>query len=185
MADEQAPEAPADATPDATPGLHPGITVERVTPDTWHHYRAVRQAALIDSPRAFWTTYADSARRSDDDWRAFAATGPSTWLAWDLDRPVGTVAIAAADDQPEGTVYLVGMWVSGSVRGSGTAALLVDTALAHARDAGARRVVLDVARENLRARRFYLRRGFVPTGETGVMPWDPTCVEERMALDLG
>lgn len=184
MADEPVPAA-SDAHGDAVPGLHPGITVERVTPDTWHHYRAVRQAALIDSPRAFWTTYADSARRTDEDWRAFATTGPTTWLAWDLDRPVGTVGLWHADDQAVDEVYLVGMWVSGSVRGSGAAALLVDAALAHARDSGVRRVVLDVARENLRARRFYLRRGFVPTGDTGVMPWDPTCVEERMALDLG
>ena len=167
-----------------TPALHPGIRVERVTDATWRDYRAVRLAALVDSPRAFWTRYAQAATRTDDEWRAMASTGPATWLAWDGDRPVGTVGLWRADDLPDDSVYLVGMWVSASVRGSGAATLLVDTALAHARDTGIRRVVLDVARENLRARRFYLRRGFGPTGETGVMPWDPTCVEERMVLSL-
>ncbi len=169
---------------EAVPGLHPGIRVEPVTDATWRAYRDVRQAALIDSPRAFWTTYAQSAARTDDDWRALVATGPALWLAWDLDRPVGTVGLAHGDDQPDDEVYLVGMWVAGAARGSGAAAALVDAAIARARADGRRRVVLDVARENSRALRFYLRRGFALTGETGTMPWDPTCVEERMVLGL-
>ncbi|MBD3783596.1 MAG: GNAT family N-acetyltransferase [Micrococcales bacterium] len=169
---------------EAVPGLHPGLRVERLTEDTWRDYRAVRLAALIDSPRAFWTTYAEAAARSDDDWRAYAASGPATWLAWDLDRPVGTAGLWHGGDQPGHEACLVGMWVSGGSRGSGIAADLVDAAVAHAQAEGRTRVVLDVARENARALRFYLRRGFVLTGETGVMPWDPTCVEERMALDL-
>lgn len=169
---------------EAAPGVHPGLRVEPVTDATWRAYRDVRQAALIDSPRAFWTTYAQSAARTDDDWRALVATGPALWLAWDLDRPVGTVGLAHGEDQPDDEVYLVGMWVAGAARGSGAAADLVDAALARARADGRRRVALDVARENSRALRFYLRRGFALTGETGTMPWDPTCVEERMVLEL-
>ncbi len=166
------------------PGLAPPLRVERVTPDAWRAYRDVRQAALIDSPRAFWTTWAESARRTDDDWRTFVESGPTVWLAWDGDRPVGTVGLWHHEDQPPDEVYLVGMWVSGAARGSGAAAALVSAAVGHARAEGRVRVALDVARENVRAARFYLRRGFVPTGETGTMPWDPTCVEERMVLDL-
>ena len=37
---------------------------------------------------------------------------------------------------------------------------------------GFRRVVLDVAHENARARAFYARLGFIPTGQGGAMPWD-------------
>ena len=170
---------------EASGGLHPGIRVERVTEATWRAYRDVRLAALIDSPRAFWATYAESAARTDDEWRErVGATGP-TWLAWDLDRPVGTVGLWHAADLTDDEDHLVGMWVTGPARGSGVATALVETALDHARAEGRTRLVLDVARENVRARRFWLRRGFVPTGETGTMPWDPTCVEEQMALDLG
>ena len=50
---------------------------------------------------------------------------------------------------------------------------------------GFRRVVLDVAHENTRARAFYARLGFPPTGEVGAMPWDQTVTEETLALDLG
>ncbi len=168
----------------AEPGRHPGVRVERVDERSWRDYRAVRLAALLDSPRAFWTRYAEAAARSDEDWLGFVRSGPAVWLAWDLDRPVGTVGLWHADEQPDSDVYLVGMWVSGGSRGSGVAADLVDAALAHSRAEGRTRVVLDVARENPRALRFYLRQGFALTGETGVMPWDPTCVEVRMARDL-
>ncbi len=169
---------------EAGPGVAPPLRVERVTAAMWRAYRDVRQAALIDSPRAFWTTWAESARRSDEEWRAFVETGPAVWLAWDGDRPVGTVGLWHADDQPPDEVYLIGMWVAGAARGSGAAAALVTAALEHAGGEGCARVALDVARENVRAARFYLRQGFVPTGETGTMPWDPTCVEERMVRDL-
>ncbi len=167
---------------DAAPGAP--VRVEPVTEATWRAYRDVRQAALIDSPRAFWTTWAESARRDDEEWRAFAASEPTVWLAWEGDRPVGLVALWHADEQPDDEVYLVSMWVAACARGGGAAAALVGTAVDRAREEGRSRVVLDVARENVRATRFYRREGFVPTGETGTMPWDPTCVEERMALVL-
>ncbi len=77
------------------------------------------------------------------------------------------------------------MWVAGAARGTGAAAALVSTALNHAREQGWGTVVLDVAVENVRAAAFYRRMGFVPTGETGTMPWDPTCVEERMVRTVG
>ncbi len=168
----------------AEPGPAPQLGIERVHDAAWRAYRDVRLAALIDSPRAFWTRYAEAAERSDDDWRGMVAGGPALWLAWDGDRPVGTVGLWHADDQPADEVYLVGMWVASTARGSGAARELVGAAVAEARSRGRRRVALDVARENVRARRFYLRNGFVPTGRTGTMPWDPTCVEERMVLDL-
>ena len=50
---------------------------------------------------------------------------------------------------------------------------------------GFRRVVLDVAHENTRARAFYARLGFTPTGRVGAMPWDESVTEETLALDLG
>ena len=168
----------------AEPGLHPGVRVEPVTGASWRAYRDVRQAALIDSPRAFWTTWAESAARTDEDWQAFVETGPVLWLAWEGDRPVGTVGLWRAEDQPDEEAHLIGMWVAGAARGSGVAAALVEAAVARARAEGRTRLSLDVTLENPRARRFYLRCGFVPTGERATMPWDPTCVEERMVRTL-
>ncbi len=161
-----------------------GLVVERVTAASWRTWRDVRLASLIDSPRAFWTTYAESAVSTDDEWRERCAHGSPTWLALDSGRPVGTVGLWDDDDSPREEICLVGMWVATVARGTDVATRLVGTALGHAASSGYRRVVLDVAHENARARAFYTRRGFRPTGVVGRMPWDPAVTEETLALDL-
>ena len=170
---------PTDAAP-------AGIRVVRVTPDAWRTYRDVRLAALIDSPRAFWETYENAAARTDEQWRdRCGPDAPATWMALDGDRPVGTVGLWHDADQPADEVVLVGMWVAGVARGTDVGRRLVEAALADAATSGFRRVVLDVAHENARARAFYARLGFSPTGRVGAMPWDETVTEETLALDLG
>ena len=161
-----------------------GLVVERVTAASWRTYRDLRLAALIDSPRAFWAQYADAAQRTDDEWRERCASPDPTWLARDHGRPVGTVGLWHAPDQAAAEVHLVGMWVATVARGTEAATQLVGTALTHAAASGWRRVVLDVAHENARARAFYVRMGFRPTGQVGGMPWDPSVTEETLALDL-
>jgi RimJ/RimL family protein N-acetyltransferase len=161
-----------------------GIRIEAVTAELLATYRDVRIAALIDSPRAFWTTYEQAASRTDDAWAQWIDEGPQTWLAFAGDSPVGTVGLWRGDDQPAGEITLVGMWVATVVRGSDVAERLVRVALEASSDAGLRRVVLEVAHENSRAWAFYSRMGFRPTGETGSMPWDTSVTEERMVLDL-
>jgi ribosomal protein S18 acetylase RimI-like enzyme len=76
------------------------------------------------------------------------------------------------------------MWVATVARGTDVATRLVGTALTHAAASGRRTVVLEVAHENARARAFYARMGFRPTGEVGRMPWDRSVTEETLALDL-
>ncbi|MFL6175770.1 MAG: GNAT family N-acetyltransferase [Ornithinibacter sp.] len=160
------------------------LVVELVTAASWRTWRDVRLASLIDSPRAFWVQYAEAAERTDHEWRERAATTGSTWLAFDDGRPVGTVGLWHAPEQPAAEVYLVGMWVASVARGSDVATRLVGAALTSAAASGFRRVVLDVAHENARARAFYARMGFRPTGAVDRMPWDPSVTEETLALDL-
>ena len=143
------------------------ISVRPVTEDTWRTYRDVRLAALLDTPRAFANTYAVSAAYPDESWLA-RLTSMTVWLATDADRPVGTVAIWHDGHQPDVETYLIGMWVSASVRGRGVGDLLVTTALDAAGQGGFRRVRLDVAEENLPAMRLYERHGFTRDGST----WD-------------
>lgn len=144
-----------------------GVSIVPVTEDNWRTYRDVRLAALLDTPRAFANTYAVSAAYSDDSWRA-RLTSMRIFLAMEEDRPVGTVAIAPADELPDDEAYLIGMWVSASVRGRGVGDLLVARALRAAAESGFTRVHLDVGEENLPAQRLYERHGFVRTGTT----WD-------------
>ena len=109
--------------PGSGPATEPvsGLVVERVDAESWRSYRDVRLAALIDSPRAFWATYAEAAQRTDEEWRERCATTGPTWLAFDDGRPVGTVGLWHADEQPADEVFLVGMWVATVARGTAAA----------------------------------------------------------------
>ena len=76
------------------------------------------------------------------------------------------------------------MWVAPSHRGTGMANRLVDTVIAWAKEAGARRIGLWVTRDNDRARRLYERAGFSATGDVQPLPSDSGKEEIRMTRDL-
>lgn len=147
-------------------------------------HRDVRLAALIDSPRAYGGTYLESARLSEQEWRARASPAHPAWLALDGDRPLGTVGLYRLDIMPEEDTALVAMWVATVARGSGVAQALVGAAADHARAEGRRRLLLEVAHENRRAWAFYERLGFRATGRVVRVPWDVSVTQEEMALDL-
>jgi ribosomal protein S18 acetylase RimI-like enzyme len=159
-------------------------TLCRVDASNWRTYRDVRLASLLDTPLAFGSTYAAEAAFADDGWLARLHSGSSTWLAVLADLPVGTVASFRFPEQGEDETCLVGMWVAGHARGTGVADALVTAVLDDARSRGLVRVTLDVADGNGRARAFYERMGFRPTGRQGALPHDPRVVELEMAREL-
>ena len=169
----------------------PGLTVRRAGPQDWRTYRDLRLAALLDSPRAFWTTYAQAASRSEDQWRS--SLDWPLWIAHapispDPDHPaapVGLVALWHAPGSSDGDIGLVQMWVASWARGRGAADALIGAAVDFARSDGWTRVTLEVAQENDRARGAYRRMGFVETGRRSEMPWDGAVIEVEMARDLG
>jgi ribosomal protein S18 acetylase RimI-like enzyme len=163
----------------------PALWVTPVDETNWMRYREVRLDALKRAPRAYWTTYADAAGRSDDEWRQLVtqpAERSRTWLALLGERPVGTVGALRLPDQPPGECILVGLWVDPAARGLGVGELLVRTVAEAAAQQGMQRVVLEVAHENRPAVALYERMGFVPTGRTGAMPHDPSITEFEMEL---
>ena len=118
-------------------------------------------------------------------WRERVAAWP-WFLAWRDGEPVGLVAVVT--EQPGGASgwHLISMWVSPQVRGSGVADGLVAAVTAHARAAGVSTVTLWVAARNDRARGFYERMGFRPTGVRQTYQRDdaPDLDEEELTLDL-
>ncbi len=164
-----------------------GLRVVPVDETNWRVYRQVRLDALRGAPRAFWTTHAEAAARTDDQWRQMVTQPPErsrTWLALSDGRAVGSVGSFRMPDQPEGECILVGMWVDPTARGLGVGELLVRAVLAAAAEQGLERVVLEVAHENEPAVALYRRLGFVPTGRTGAMPHDPSITEFEMERPL-
>jgi ribosomal protein S18 acetylase RimI-like enzyme len=154
-------------------------------PAQWERVRAIRLRALADAPDAFATTHADAAARPPEHWRERLADDASrTFLASVAGEDVGLVVGSVYREAP-GSAGLFGMWVVPEGRGRGIARALVATVVAWARAAGYRRLLLDVADENLPAVRLYERCGFRATGVTGSLPPPREHVREHQrALDL-
>jgi ribosomal protein S18 acetylase RimI-like enzyme len=158
------------------------IQIRQAHPDEWATVRDVRLAALADAPGAFASTLSLELARTEPEWRSRIGAWP-WFLAWCAGTPAGLVA--AVPDQPaSGPLatdpparvprgwHLVSMWASPQVRGTGVAELLVGAVMEHARAAGASRITLWVAVDNARARAFYQRMGFTPTGRRQAYPRD-------------
>lgn len=168
----------------------PGLVVERLAPAQWRTYRDLRLAALLDSPRAFWTSYAEAAAHQEQDWQD--RLGWPSWCAYaapspDPQRPLAPVALVALwhpPHAPEGDIALVQMWVASWGRGAGVADALIAAALQTARDDGWLRVVLEVGHDNLSAQRCYRRAGFAATGRSAGRPWDDRAIDVEMARSV-
>lgn len=94
---------------------------------------------------------------------AIARSGGRWWVVRDAGRLVGS--IAASDRDPHGDVELKRLYVAASHRRRGLGTHLVAEVEAHARDLGARRVVLWTDSRFTRAHELYRRLGYVATGD--------------------
>src|ERR1700681_4160197 len=148
------------------------LTIRRCGLDDWHHLRAIRLEALVDTPDAYGSTYAESVLWSDAQWKNAASTR-LYYLAHRDGAVVGMVSGGFNDAYP-GTRWLYGMYVTPSERGSGTAALLVRAIDDWAKSHGVAEVYLHVTTSVPRARAFYEKAGFHPTGESFHMERDHT-----------
>lgn len=167
-----------------------GLTVRRLTPADWQMSRQVRLAALADAPQAFMSTLAREQAFDEQVWRdRLASPAAATFLAWVDGEPAGTATgkIDNPDDEfaVAGAWQLVGMWVDRRFRGTGVAGTLVETVADHVSSQGAGALVLWVTEVNDRARAFYRRLGFAPTGaRQPLRPGEPDHIELQMIRQL-
>jgi RimJ/RimL family protein N-acetyltransferase len=160
-----------------------GIRIDRASAADWRVVKEIRLRALAEAPYAFSSTLSDEQAIDDEQWRR--RMGSRAWfLARDQSRPVGIAAVIGKDERPEER-HLVSMWVQPDRRGSRVASDLVAAGCRFAEDDHAEYLTLWVADANPRARRFYQRLGFVPTGERQPMRTEtPELGEQRMRLPL-
>ena len=172
-------------------GVPADPAVRRILPDEWQVYRQVRLTALAEAPYAFMSTLEREQGFGEDIWRQrLGSPTAATFLAWRDGQPAGTATGKVDDPADEYAVprawQLVGMWVDPRARGLGVADELVDTVAGHAMAEGAASLVLWVTEVNDRARAFYKRMGFLPTGARQlVRPSEPGLWEEQMIRQLG
>ena len=165
--------------------------IRRAGPEHWRACRDARLRALADAPHAFASTLERERGFDDEVWQQrLSATSAATFLAWQGDEVVGmaTGVPDRADDEfaVPGAWQLVGMWVAPQARGRGIADRLVELVAGHAHASGAVSLVLWVTEVNARARAFYQRIGFVPTGRRQlVRPQEPDHWEIQMIRAFG
>src|SRR5882672_11341225 len=110
------------------------IEIRALYADDWAVTKALRLAALLDSPEAFGGSYEESVRRSEEQWRAWPVDG-QVFAAVLNGEPVG---MGCGWRPPEASsTNLIGMWIAPAARGTGLAALLIDAVAEWARDNGA------------------------------------------------
>lgn len=138
------------------------ITIQRLTPEDWILWRALRLEALREAPSAFGSTLADWQGAGDTEfrWRDRLASVAFNVVALLGQVPVGMVS--GNDHPPE--VELISMWVAPLARGKGVGDRLVDAVVDWAKVQGALRVVLSVKTGNRRAIHLYQRHQFVEEG---------------------
>jgi len=164
------------------------VRVERVRPEQWPLWRAIRLEALADTPIAFLELLADAQSKTDAQWQdptTAAAQGDAhgLWLARDGDRVVGCIGGVRYEPGDDVLVYTV--YVSPPVRSAGVLDRLLEAVTDWTRTLeGVARLRLEVHEDNARARAAYVRRGFVETGATAPYPPDPTRQELEMVRPL-
>ena len=143
------------------------IEIRALGADDWALTRALRLAALVDSPEAFGGTYAESVQRSAEQWREWPRDG-QVFAAVVDGEPVGM----GCGWRPPGAsgTHLIGMWIAPAARGTGLAPRLIDAVAQWARGNGSDALDLVVYETNPRAYRAYLKYGFVNAGPNAQYP---------------
>jgi ribosomal protein S18 acetylase RimI-like enzyme len=167
------------------------IFVRRVRPDDWPRLKALRLEALEDTPIGFLERYEDALKIADEGWQFRAHRGSDAgdsaqFVAAQGDGPFVGTMVGFPDGAGSDAVWLAAVYVTPAWRrrDRGVADALLDAVVDWARNRHASRVLLEVHEDNLPARAFYRRRGFVETGQRKPYPLDPSADELVMALPL-
>ena len=175
------------------------VTVRSLGEEDWREFKAIRLAALRDSPDAFVASADDEEGFEEDFWRLRlrrstrlvavrqAAEGSGG-------QPVGVVSLGEGKDEEGRVAEIFGLWVAPAARGTGVATKLVEASADRARRDGRTHVSYWVGTDNGRAVAFASGIGFRPTdfrrpmrvaSSNGAAPDDDLPEEIAMVLPLG
>jgi ribosomal protein S18 acetylase RimI-like enzyme len=154
-----------------------------IAPSNVMQFKAVRLAALQDSPTAFGSTYAKESKLTDADWLArskrWAGDTAIGCLAIDSHHPVG-ILLCTMDERDPTRAEAISMWVAPTHRRRGVGQMLIDAIVNWCRKKDVQMLTLMVTNSNAVALAFYRRLGFEMTGRTEPYPNDPALFEYEM-----
>ncbi len=175
------------------PSANKRCKVRRIRADEGPALRAIRLAALADSPSAFGSSLErelafDDALWETRAWQAAHGSRAGTFVV-DGDREVawcGLVTILGPGHEATPTTEnaeLVSMWIHPSARRKGIAVALLETAIEFSRTIHAKAIELSVTHDNAAAKALYVRCGFASV--QGQLAENHPCIEEvRLRLHL-
>ncbi|HTL39857.1 MAG TPA: GNAT family N-acetyltransferase [Pseudolysinimonas sp.] len=167
--------------------------------DDWELVRELRLRMVLDTPIAFLETADQVREATEEEWRSRVtrslAPGSTRYIAVAPDgRWVGCMSAFLSDGEPPYVVdpqpgptraNLVGVFVDPVWRGdAGVADALLVSVSTWVREQDLDRLYLHVGEANLRARRFYAKKGFQETGVVVAVPQQPGVGEVEMLLTL-
>ncbi len=158
-----------------------GLVVERAQESDVERVKAVRLAALADSPSAFGSTLAEERKYDEADWRGWCRD-TATFLAAQDGVPIGIAA--GVDGTSPDQRKLIAMWLHPGHRGSGASTALVAAVRSWSLRDDAATLMLWVTRSNHAAVKPYRRARFCKTGATKPLPSNPTLIEDQLVLDV-
>jgi GNAT superfamily N-acetyltransferase len=161
---------------------NPTLLVRRAERDDWLALKTIRLEALRDTPAAYGSSLDAALSFSDKRWRAM--TVQQGYFLVERDGEIVAMAAGGYNDDRPGEHWLYAMYVTPSARGGVVAPSLVDAVATWATSEGANALYLDVTTSLARARAFYRKVGFQPTGERRVMERDPSIELIRMRKEL-
>lgn len=163
------------------------IDVGPLGEDDWEVYRAIRLAALSESPEAFVGTHDEEQEYPESLWRERMRR--STRLLAQRDgRPVGVLSLGRVGPPERQVAEVFGLWVHPAARGTGVASRLLEAAADQARRDDETHLAYWVGTENGRAVAFASGIGFRPTDfrrPLRVVSEDDGGEEIAMVLPLG
>jgi RimJ/RimL family protein N-acetyltransferase len=165
------------------------IIVKPLTAQDAQAFKALRLNAISDSPAAIWPTYEEEARTTPEaiGERIRQSDTQIVFGAFDGSRLIGIVGLRRQPlVQVAHKAVLWGVLVDPQWRGSGVARMLLERAIAHARDTDVLQINLAVHTENPRAQRLYQSLGFEAYGveRRAVRVADRFYDEQHMTLRL-
>jgi ribosomal protein S18 acetylase RimI-like enzyme len=161
----------------------PELRVRVLAQQDWPVYRAVRLAALLESPGVLGRTHDQEAAADETFWRGQLTCARR--VVAELDgRPCGVVSVGQFSEEPE-AAELFDLWVDPTARSTGTAGRLVDTAVALAAADGVQQIYCWAGTENGQAIGFATGFGFRVTSHRRVVDrGDSTVGDTEIALVL-
>ena len=151
----------------------------RVDETNWRTYRDVRLASLLDTPSAFGSTYAAESTFTDERWLARVRSRSSTWLASGVTCRWGRRHRSGSPSRGRTRRASSACGSPGHARRSRGGRRPGRPGAPRRTVRGLARVTLDVAEQNGRARTFYERMGFRPTGRPECCPTTPPSPSSR------